>query len=236
MAPTVTPTNAPPPNSSTGPRAEAIADQFQTSANQQVLGVLANDVFGDSPRIVSVTQPAIGSVVISGSELVIDLPPSYAGELTFTYTFTDESEVLSSAEVRVSSANVLGPVRGLADDQPGTTSVVDSIGRVASQLVGLLEVRLSALQIAVLAPAPLFLGMAWALLRRRERLMSITDVEHSYAAKLHGTHETDVRHDALVWSTGLSRRGIGGRSELFVETSMGTRGWIRADRLHDTGF
>ena len=216
---------------------EAVGDSYVSMTSQQTLDVLENDSFGDAPRIVSVTQPDVGSVSVLGTQLVLDLPESYAGELTFSYTFTDASGANVTADVRVSSANVLGPVRGLEDTSTSTVGVADSVGRVASRLVGLLEVRLSTLQVAVLAPLPLFLGLVWLGVRRRERLLSITDVERFDAAQIAGVGGAmAVRHDALVWSSGRSRRGANGGSELFVETLSGTQGWISADQLNDTGF
>ena len=216
---------------------EAVGDSYVSMTSQQTLDVLENDSFGDAPRIVSVTQPDVGSVSVLGTQLVLDLPESYAGELTFSYTFTDASGANVTADVRVSSANVLGPVRGLEDTSTSTVGVADSVGRVASRLVGLLEVRLSTLQVAVLAPLPLFLGLVWLGVRRRERLLSITDVERFDAAQITGVGGAmAVRHDALVWSSGRSRRGVNGGSELFVETLSGTQGWISADQLNDTGF
>ena len=227
----------PPPPALAFTMIDAVDDMFVSSTDQEVLDVLDNDSFGDAPRIVSVTQPDVGSVSVLGTQLVLDLPESYAGELTFSYTFTDASGVNVTADVRVSSANVLGSVRGLEDTSTSTAGVADSVGRVASRFVGLLEVRLSTLQVVVLAPLPLFLGLVWLGVRRRERLLSITDVEHFDTAQVAGAGGAfAVRHDALVWTSGRSRRGANGGSQLFVETLAGTRGWISADQLDDTRF
>lgn len=216
----------------------AVNDQFHASTNQAVIDVLTNDTFGAAPRIVSVEQPEVGSVTISSEQqlLVVDIPQSYAGDVTFAYTFRDESGAEATAVVTVTSANVLGAVREITETRPAPSSVAEGVDLVISRLIALVEIRLSSLELTALASAPVLLGLLWALFSRRERLLSVTNIVARSAVDLtESAGSSSLAHDALVWSTGPSRKW-GKSKKVYVETSAGTRGWVRADFLHDTGF
>ncbi len=86
---------------------QAIADNAATSFGQPVtIRVLANDSDpdGNTLAIVSVTQPAGGSVAIEGGTLVFTPSPGFAGVARFTYTIDDGHGGTSSAQVTVNVA------------------------------------------------------------------------------------------------------------------------------------
>ena len=216
---------------------EAVDDAVAFSGDTELIDVLANDVFGDEARVVSVSQPDIGSVSLDGSSILVDVPDSYAGELRFSYTIADGVGNESSAMVTVVSTNVLGSVSELVETDALVGSVGEQVGRLGSQIVGLINVRLSMFQVTVLGVAPLLLGLLWLVFGRRERLMAITNTPLSEVVELeHGSGSVPVRHDALVWSRERFGWGRSLERRVFVETKGGQRARIDPQFLHDTGY
>ncbi len=98
---TVQPVNDPP---------VAIADTAQAlSGNAVLIDVLANDsdVDGDALTIVSVTQPAAGSVTASTLSLIYAAPPGFSGTESFTYTAGDGNGGTATATVTVTVLPVI---------------------------------------------------------------------------------------------------------------------------------
>ena len=210
----------------------------RVAAEQDVLriDILGNDNFGSSPRIVSVVQPLVGSVSIENDQLVVSVPPSFAGELDFDYVLTDESGVESTASVTVFSLNVLSSASGVDEVDRGS-SPGQVLGRVGSLFVGLAEIRLDTVQLSVLALGPVVFGLLRWLLRRHEDLLSITRTSRTRSVAL-GSEGGDfrLRHDALVWGRGKTRKLKGGKSETLVELPNGERTWVDSALIIDTGY
>ena len=83
---------------------EAAPDSATTTFGRPVaINVLANDSDpdGNTLTIVSVTQPASGSVTINGTTLVFTPAPGFSGTARFTYTIEDGHGGTSSAAVSV---------------------------------------------------------------------------------------------------------------------------------------
>ena len=99
---TVTPVNDPP---------TANADSFMVPMNSSAvaLDVLANDSSapdtGETLTVTAVTQPASGTVTLTGGVVSFTPAPSFSGTTTFTYTLSDGNGGTASATVTV---NVTG--------------------------------------------------------------------------------------------------------------------------------
>jgi len=212
-------------------------DILSVSVTQIAVGVLSNDVFGDGGRIVSVTQPDVGSAEIVGDQLIVDIPPSYSGEVSLAYTITDESGVESTATVRLVSVNVLGAIDELVDTRTAVSSASEAFERVGSVFAGLVRIRLSEVQLSVLAFAPVFLGAAAKAGRRREQLMAVTDVSwpQHVVVEVDGS-DVLVRHDVLLWASWKTGKDPSGAKQRFVTLASGDRGWIKSSLLADTGY
>ncbi len=107
---TVTPVNDP-------PTATADAATVARNAGPTAIGVLANDSFapdtGETLTITAVTQPANGTVVITGggSGLTFQPAASFTGTTSFTYTISDGNGGTASALVTITvSGSNLPPV------------------------------------------------------------------------------------------------------------------------------
>lgn len=87
-----------------------------------VIDVLANDSDpdGDTITIVSVTQPANGSVVNNGDSVIYTPNPGFAGTDTFTYTIQDSDGNTSTATVTVTVEQDTPPI-----DQNNPPDAVD---------------------------------------------------------------------------------------------------------------
>ena len=86
---------------------QAVADSVTASFGQPVtIRVLANDSDpdGNALAILSVTQPASGSVSIDGTTLVFTPAPGFTGTARFTYTIDDGHGATSTASVTVNVA------------------------------------------------------------------------------------------------------------------------------------
>ena len=216
----------------------AVNDSIGVSTDQAVLDVIANDSFGSAGRLVSVTQPAVGSAEIVDGELVVSLPPSFAGDLSFDYTITDESGVESTASVQVFSVNILAPTGASIDAQPEPfTSANDVIGRLGSLVLGLVEIRLNSLQLSALAFGPPLFGLMLVRFTRREDLVSVTNTARTSNVGL----DTDdgvfkLRHNAVAWTTGKTRKQPSGRQQTRIELPNGEQSWIDTNLIVDTGF
>jgi len=184
-----------------------------------------------------VEQPEVGAVEIDGDQLLVTLPDSYAGGLDFTYTISDESGVESTATVNLVSVNVLGVVSELVETQTSVGSAGEAFARVTSVFGGLVDVRLSAVQLSALATVPVLLGLLVLILRRREYLVSVSTVAWPQSVNM----ETEagavmLRHDALAWSARKTRKGSTGSRQTQVTLQSGERGWIDSGLLKDTGY
>ena len=200
--------------------------------------MLANDDGDSSLSIVSLTQPTVGSAEVLGDQIVVSLPPSYAGSVSFTYLVMDDSGQESTATVEVFSVNVLAPVDELVTDTLPAGDSFTAIAERAEVLIGgLLRIELNSLQVTVLALAPVLLGGMFFLLRRREILFSVTTTEATgeVGAMTLSGKSYPVRHDAFVWGRHRLRRR-NGRSERLVEDASGKRVWIANDKLINTNF
>jgi len=199
--------------------------------------VLSNDSYGDTGRIQSVVQPSAGTVTIDGSQLKVEIPQSYAGEIRFSYTISDESGSESTASVVVLSANVLNPVSELVDTRTTPTGSISSALEDGGELLSsLLEVRLLRLHIASVVLAPIVLGLMWLAIGRREFLVSVTKVNRSETVELEGSHGSlSVRHDELLWTTKKTAARLPG-SKVPIEVSNGSRAVIDGRLIEDTGY
>lgn len=213
-------------------------DSFGVTQDVLSLDVLANDTFSGMARIVSVDQPTVGSVSIENDELVVSLPPSFAGDLVFTYVMSNESGVESTASVTVHSLNVLAPAGQTATTEPDVLVSRDAISeRVVGLFTGLLEIRLNSVQLGFLAIAPLLTGLLALVLRRRDVLVSVTNSPRSRSVALDFDRGMfNLRHNALVWSSGRTRKISNGKLKTLVELPNGERTWVDTDLIIDTGY
>ncbi len=198
--------------------------------------MLENDSFGSNPQVVDFTQPSVGSVELVDGRLVAFVPPSFAGELTFSYTISDESGTTSTADVTVSSVNVLDEAGQLTDlDQP-VNSVSDVLSRLANIFSSLISVRLNSVQLGFLGLGPFFLGLTYYLFSRRELLLSVTNTaQRSAAAAVNTGSEFALRHDALVWTTGKTRVHDG-VPQIRIDLPDGRTFWVNKNLVVDTGY
>ena len=216
----------------------AANDSYGARSDVVTLDVLENDQLGLGGSLTSVVQPAVGSVSIRNNQIVMELPPSFSGEVSFDYVITDESGTESVASVLVYSANVLSPAgqTPLITDTaaPSAGEVFD---RVGSLFGGLLTVRLSSTQLTLLGLGPILFGLLVFVLRRRDLLVSVTNWSRSNAVNVDaGSGRFGLRHDALMWSNGRTRKVSNGKTHQLVELPNGERTWIDVNLVTDTGF
>jgi len=240
--PTTTPAANPPPTSSPTPDAlpfaqlVAVDDAIGTAEQQLVLDVLDNDTF-TGPVTIEVSEASIGSVEVQGTSIVADLPASFGGEMRFTYTVRDSAGNESSADVTIFSANVLTPANDAIDPEPEVTSISEFFDSAGTFFTGLVKIRLSTVQLGVLALAPLVFGVLRWLFVRREDLLSITNSPRARSVSVGtDTGRFNLRHDALMWSTGKTRHLPDGKSKTQVELPDGSVSWIDSHRVVDTGY
>ena len=208
-------------------------DVVAANSTELLVDVLGNDQTGENARIVSVTQPLAGEVSIVDDGIFVEIPTSFSGEVVFEYTITDASGVESVAEVRVLSANVLN-----VGDEAEAIGEVDDSGifvRTAALFQGLIQIRLSTVQLSSLALAPLLFGLLRVLFVRREELVSITNVAHQHSVTAGpGASPFHLRHDALVWA---KRNRLGRKSGTpSVDLPNGEVGKVDGSVLTDTGY
>ena len=245
--PPVAPTAEPPAAAPFVEPVAAVSDTFATSEAASVIDVLTNDTFGTNGRISSVTQPQVGSVTIVNDQIEVTLPPSFAGEVSFTYILTDDSGSTAVAEVLVASLNVLEPAVSL--DEPLLTpepleepeGVLTAIGSVFSRSTqtfsGLANITLQRSQIGLLALMPIvFFFLYRFMIFRRERLLSISQIARTSAVTTPaGAENFNLRHDALLWSDGRERVRHGVK-QVRVELPDGTKTWVDKSLVIDTGY
>jgi len=233
-------TDAPsdPPPALSFAEVRATDDEVGASTDQITLDVLENDSFGQFPTISAVTQPANGTVEIVDNQVLVTLPPSFGGDITFDYTLTDESGAESTATVTVFSVNVLAPAGDRVDaDEPAAESITEVFGRCATLFTGLVQIRLSTVQLSVLAAGPLLFGVLRFLFVRREDLVSVTSTPRNRSVDVGSTAGIfKLRHDALMWSTQKTRKLPNGTSKTRVELPNGELTWIDSHLVTDTGF
>ena len=238
-APTTSPTTTspPPPSALAFSDFEAIDDHFVASDSALRVDVLDNDRLAAGAEIISVTQPEVGSVVIEDGELLISVPPSFGGGFDFAYAISDASGRESSATVTVLSVNVLTPSVDVADPAGPLTSVSEVFERASELFDGLLRIRLSTSQLAILALGPLVFFVLSYFLLRREDLLSITNTSRNRPVEV-GAKEgaLPLRHDALVWGRGKTRRLPNGKSKTLIEVPDGDRTWVDSDFVVATGY
>lgn len=216
----------------------AVNDSLGVSSDQVVLDVLGNDSFGTDPRLVSVTQPAIGAAEIVDGDLVVSLPPSFAGDISFTYTISDESGVQSTATVEVFSVNVLAPAGERIDAESAPAqSPSEVLDRIGSLFTGLVQIQLTPLQLTTLAFGPLLLGLVRLLFVRRDELLSVTSTARTSDVGLVADDDVfKLRHNALVWSTNTNRMQSNKGGKTRIDLPNGDQTWIDSDRIVDTGY
>jgi len=213
-------------------------DTFAVSQDTTIVDVLANDTFGQDPRIVSTTQPAIGSVTITDEgQLAVTVPPSFGGEIAFSYTLTDESGIESTADVLIRSVNVLAPATGAGAEPSELLSVRDVLSRVTTLFTGLVRIRLSTIQVTTLAFAPLLFGLLRLFFVRREDLVSVTNAPRRRSVDVNTSSGLfKVRHNALVWTARKTRRESTGVEQTQIELPNGDTAWIDSNLIVDTGY
>ncbi len=123
---TVTPVNDPP----------TVVDDTRSVAEDSpptAFDVLANDSFapdvGETLSIVSTTQPASGTVVITGTSVTFEPSASFTGVTTFDYTISDGNGGTDTGRVTVSVTNTNDPPTAVDDTatvaEDSTATVLD---------------------------------------------------------------------------------------------------------------
>jgi len=215
-------------------------DRFVVTAQSDLLDVVSNDQGSGSPRIVAIGQPDVGSVRITEENLIeVTMPRSFAGSLVFDYEITDDTGATSTATVLVESVNALAAVGGLVETKSEELASVEGfVSRTESLFGGLINIRLSTLQLALFSLAPFAVAFVFWVFRNRERLVAITGVEQGRAidAPQHrGDTSVKLRHDSLVW-TKQRTRTRSGHSETLVDLPGDRKAWIPTDNIVNTGY
>lgn len=203
-----------------------------------MLNVTRNDVLGHRFWLASVTQPARGTVSVSGDQLLIDLPPGLAEPIDFTYTVTDGT-FSETAQVVIPSGSVGAPVVVETDAQFMETPLEARAepGQFAPSVsppVLLLVVRdLELPLLTFTASSMALLAMAIPVLvrRRRRHFVAVDAVERGDTARANHRGEDggsfQLRHNArYVWATGRRDRA----NRVQIETPNG-RAWIPAGEV-----
>jgi len=215
-------------------------DHLAVSDQSAVLNVLSNDRGSGTPRLVTVEQPRFGSARITDDDLIeVTLPRSFAGSVTFGYEIADETGATSMATVVIESINVLGTIDQIVGDSDDElTSAAGLLNRAEVLFGSLITLRLSTLQLTVMSFAPLVTGfLAWSL-RRRDQLVSITQIQRGERIGREPGQEgttTSLRHDALVWTSARTRKQRG-KSQTLVELPGGHDAWIPTSNIINTGY
>ena len=211
-------------------------DRISVSDDVTAINVIANDTYGPNPQILSVTQPLIGSVELVNGGIEVTMPPSFAGDIVFTYTLTDDTGTVSTAEVAVFSVNVLSPAGNRVTAEEELTSVADVFGRATTLFTGLFSIRLTTVQLTVLGFGPVVFGLLRILFVRREDLLSVTSTARSRSVAAPVADAVfSLRHDAIVWSDGKKRTHNGVR-QVRIELPNGAVSWLDETTVTDTGF
>ena len=214
-------------------------DSYGLSTDRAVINVLTNDTFGAEPRIIDFAPPAVGEVTIDGTNLIVELPASFSGVIEFEYTITDESETVAVAGVQVFSTNVLTPADGSGEviGVAGGSSPGEIFDRVTSLFTGLLRIRLSTSQLAMLAWAPILFGLLRLVLVRRDKLLSVTNAARMREVAVgEDDQRFNLRHDSLVWTTetAFSRLRLKGTTP--IDIPNGDQAEIDSKLVVDTGY
>lgn len=218
----------------------AVNDYLLLTDQTSLIDVRSNDESGSDLRVTALTQPQVGSASLLENGLIeVTIPRSFAGSVTFEYDIADENGQTDTATVAVESANVLAPVGQLVSGDNGDLSSLDGlIARAGMLFGGLISIRLSTFQLALLSFTPPVLGLFYWILRRREQLVSVTDIER--ATFLEAENSVDsaaipVRHDSVVW-TRLKTRLHRNQQQTLVELPSGTKAWVPTENIVDTGY
>lgn len=197
------------------------------------LAVTENDE-GEGLRIIDVRQPRIGSVVVDGDELVIELPDrATISGISFEYTIIDAQERTATATVRlvesaiamvgraqeIAAAEFLGqPVK---ETKVQNRTLIPALPPIADVFM---ELRLPIGSLGLLAiPSILaFVALWWS---RRVRTYVAIENRDRDSRETHRTFA--VRHNAeRIWATG--RRSIRS-NRVQVETPNGRRWMDRSE-------
>ena len=130
---TVSPGNDPP----------TAVDDSRTVAEDSpptTIDVLANDSFapdvGETLSLVSTTQPANGTVVITGTTLTFEPATSFTGVTTFDYTISDGNGGTDTGRVTVTVTNTNDPPTAVSDTasvaEDSTSNVIDVLANDTS--------------------------------------------------------------------------------------------------------
>ena len=255
LPPTTTTANAPtvsdePASSTSVPETLAFGDViarpdlFAATQSAEQINVLENDTFAGNARVITVSQPAVGSVQVVNNLIELTLPRSYSGEIVFSYTLTDDTGSTSTANVTVSSLNVLETAKPEQtilseprDEADGVVATVEeAIWQTADMFTGLFSIKLSTTQFSLIALGPIVFLVLHFVFIRREKLLAISRTSRTHAVSAQTAKaEFALRHNAYLWSDGKTRTKNGVK-QVRVEIPNGTTSWVDQSILTDTGF
>jgi len=219
-------------------------DLFAATQSAEQINVLENDTFAGNARVINVVQPAVGSVQVVNNLIELTLPRSYSGEIVFSYTLTDDTGSTSTANVTVSSLNVLetaNPEQTILseprDEANGVFATVEeAIWQTVDMFTGLFSIKLSTTQLSLIALGPIVFLVLHFVFIRREKLLAISRTSRTHAVSAQTAKaEFALRHDAYLWSDGKTRTKNGVK-QVRVELPNGTTSWVDQSMLTDTGF
>jgi hypothetical protein len=109
--------------------ADSVNARRDTARTIPTATLLANDTDADSDplAILSFTQPANGSLVLSGTNLIYTPVSAFSGSDAFNYTVTDPAGATSSATVSISVSPNRAPVAGTLLSSAGNTLNFDGV-------------------------------------------------------------------------------------------------------------
>ena len=114
----------------------AVSDTYSVDSNT-TLSVLVNDrdPDGTTLNLVSVTQPANGSVEITGSQISLTIDNDYVGNDQFTYTISDANGATATAQVQLALDPASKRPVAVNDKQSSIENTVISIDVLSSRFL-----------------------------------------------------------------------------------------------------